>query len=488
MISATVTYTTGPSGTGKTLARCSVFLRKDFLPYRSGVHVSNFPIGVVPASHSVPPVHRWETFRHRIAMDVCGGDRRRARMMRRRMKVIPKDVLDSWRSGRSGPWEYFPADQSNAGSHFALDECHNFLGKKTPEKVIRQWQQFIGDLRHRGMTAEFLTQTGRKVAYDIPAEAGAKIVISDQMQERFFKVQFYDLYQLLAKLPFRRYVGISRIRYYKDDGEKFIPTFTHPLKLDPSHFAFYDSYSEPAQGGLSGKSEGHPCETMSVPKLLLWFLDRNMEVVALPILASIAIAAAVWNFAAIREAVPAGFDAVRAWVTPAAADPPAVEPRTIATLAAADASARAQAREPVAVPALSTGVVSAGAARSPEYRAEVAPPAEVLAPGMVAIDADELASLRRELSELREFQRRTLELASEAATLSLIGPDYAVFRDGSRYFLGDTIRWGIFRDLSLLSVDPRARTVRLSDGSELRLGVVGVRDANGAGDSGRPAP
>lgn len=478
------TFTTGVSGSGKTLIRCSVFLRRDFLRHQTGVHVSNFPIGVVPPDHLHPPRHRFETFRHRIALDVCKGDRRAARRMRRRMRVIPEAVLEEWRAGTSGPWDYFAGDEDRSGWHFALDECHVYLDKKSPDHVLKRWQRFIGDLRHRGMSAEFLTQTPRKVALDINAEAGSKIAISSKLEERepLFGIPFYDLFQLVAKFVTREFHEISRVVYYADNGSTFDKVGGETVKLHPKHFRFYDSNNKPAQGGVSGKRDAHPCERLGPLALIAWFIRRNWERMFFKVgagasIAALAVVLTLFHAPIWTAVKPAAVAAWHWWTAP---DPPA---ETV------------PARPPVQVAGLAPAPSPPPPLPPPPGRAGYAlgqpatrhPDPEPIPEGHVTIHRSELAALRAELEDLRRFRLEVLRAADEASTLSLIGPDYAVFRDGSRYSPGQRIQWGPFAGRVVESVDPAARSVVLDGGDVLRLGVVGLRRPEGVPPAG-PAP
>ena len=139
-----IQYTTGTPGTGKSFLRCPVFLINEFLPDSEGVHWSNFPIGLVNEDHLHPPAYEGETFIERIAAHVAGKTGRPAESYEKRMQLIPEEELKKWETGESGPWEFF-RDKDLSGAHIAIDECHNFIGRKHDKKHREKWQAWLGD-------------------------------------------------------------------------------------------------------------------------------------------------------------------------------------------------------------------------------------------------------------------------------------------------------------------------------------------------------
>src|SRR5690606_37593265 len=109
-----------------------------------------------PAGHSHPPQHEGETFRERIASHLCkrfeGSD---AAQWLERMQLIPPGEIERWREGQSGPWDFF-ADKDLGQAHIAIDEIHVFCGRNTAAAVRKKWQDWLGEIRHRGATVEFL--------------------------------------------------------------------------------------------------------------------------------------------------------------------------------------------------------------------------------------------------------------------------------------------------------------------------------------------
>ena len=162
---STVYLTTGAAGSGKTYRRCSRFLIDEFLPHETGHIYTNYP---VYANKMAEAVYK----KHKIPKED----------ILKRIHVIPKDQLDSWMQTydrrdadkAQGPWNYFQdIDINNA--HIAIDEIHNFCGVSTPKHQRQKWGKWLGEIRHRGATVEFLTQSPNKLADEIKWEASVLI-------------------------------------------------------------------------------------------------------------------------------------------------------------------------------------------------------------------------------------------------------------------------------------------------------------------------
>lgn len=245
---ATVTLTVGVSGSGKTYYRCAVFLVDDWLPFHDGKLISNYPINMENLLADFPEASE-------------------------RIELIPEEVLNEWRRGSSGPWDYF-SGRDISGCHIAIDEVHNYCGSASDIKVRRRWQAFVGELRHRGATIEFLTQAEAKCSKELLAEAEIRYEIQNGENRRMpvLGYRMGDLYELRAKL-IKKYLCPSYcIEKTNADGAWHVIDEKMFYRL-PSYFKYYNSFSAPMSGGESGnKSEKRPWEKYSWPKLLIWFL------------------------------------------------------------------------------------------------------------------------------------------------------------------------------------------------------------------------
>lgn len=246
-VKSTITLTVGVSGSGKTYYRGSVFVMEEWIPEHTGVLITNMPLNLDEIEKVFPNA-------------------------RERIELIPREVLQSWRDGNSGPWEYLQ-DRDLSGCKLQIDEIHNYCGKNSSPSVRKKWLSFIGELRHQGMTAEFMTQTEAKCAKEIISEAEIRIEIVNG-ENRLMPVLGYrmgDLYELRAKLT-GKYLCPSFCREYTQVSGKWHMQKEQIFYRLPYYFKFYDSYSAPEHGKAKGaKAELHPYERYGFIRLLAWF-------------------------------------------------------------------------------------------------------------------------------------------------------------------------------------------------------------------------
>ena len=244
---ATVSLTVGVSGSGKTYYRCAVFLIDEWLVYHTGKLISNYPINTENLFRDFPE-----------AKD--------------RIEIIPDDVLAEWRRGSSGPWDYF-SGRDISGCHIAIDEIHNYCGSASDIKVRLKWQQLVGELRHRGATIEFFTQSEAKCSKELLQEAEIRYEIQNGENRRMpiLGYRMGDIYELRAKLIGRYLCPSYCIEKMNADGD-WHEMEEHMFYRMPSYFQYYNSFSAPMSGGEEGnRQEKRPWEKYGWFKLLLWF-------------------------------------------------------------------------------------------------------------------------------------------------------------------------------------------------------------------------
>lgn len=248
-----VIFTTGAPGTGKTYSRCARFLYQHWLPERSGVHWSNFPVKIERFAQKFPDAAE-------------------------RIKVIPQEELDRWARFESGPWEFFQ-DKDLEGAHVAIDECHNFI-KRTGEgcmKTAQKWEQWLGEIRHRGCTVEFLSQDPHKVHKCVEIHAGVRIslVNSEDRRDPFFAILLGDWYELRAMISRDYETRIWQLEERRVNG-RWIASHTETFALTPFYFDFYDSFNRPQTGGGKASGQERQFQKRSAAGLVLWFCRRNV--------------------------------------------------------------------------------------------------------------------------------------------------------------------------------------------------------------------
>jgi hypothetical protein len=195
--------------------------------------------------------------------------------VRKRLIEIPKEVERQWALQEASPSVYFDAFESLADAWIILDEAHNFIGRKHEAKYRRMWQEFTGELRHRGACLELVTQSLGKLADEIEADAGVWIEVSNTESDRdpFFHVPMSDWWQFPAKLN-GQYVAEIRQQEHKHEMRRWVANDKLRLwKQDAYIYSLYHSYSAPKNGGAAGRRR-HAYETRNWIQLFAWFLRR----------------------------------------------------------------------------------------------------------------------------------------------------------------------------------------------------------------------
>lgn len=282
---ATLIFTTGEPGAGKTYIRCARFLVDDFLVNSDGVHISNFPVYPDKVADSV--VKRSNFFKKGILAKITAPFRRKQNKITKeeilkRIHVIPEDVLKSWRSEESGPWEYFNGcDLKHA--HIAIDEIHNYLSVTSSEEHLKKWDEFLGEIRHRGCTIEGLTQDPSAVSPVFKNRAGLNLDLVPRLKLRdpIFKVPYADWYELVAGFTGIYRPCILQQEYGRVFGNKRKVNHTTYFYLDPEYFCFYNSYSashaEKENGVVDDKNRSpeHEYQRRTKLGLIYWFVWGN---------------------------------------------------------------------------------------------------------------------------------------------------------------------------------------------------------------------
>ena len=254
-----IMLTCAPSGAGKSYRRCAWYLVKDFLPYGKGVHCSNFPVNIEALAEYMERTAK-------ISPEET----------RKRVRVIPQDVVDSWARGSSGPWDYF-AGVDLKGWHIAIDEAHNFCGTNVGKEVVKRWQEWVGELRHCGATVEFLTQHEDKLHKAIKDEAVIlnALVKSDERPDPLFKIPMADWYELYAAFTGKYDSSCWQVEYRRV-RKGWSETRATKFRFLKEFFGLYDSFSAPVKGeALKADSPDHVYLKLSPPGVLRWFVVRN---------------------------------------------------------------------------------------------------------------------------------------------------------------------------------------------------------------------
>jgi len=265
-----VTLTTAPAGTGKTYRRCAHFLVTELLPDTELKHLSNFPVKFEPWQDG-------QGNQKRGLIEVCRlRDAATEEEVLDRIELIPDWELQKWLDGSSGPWDTFK-EKDLSGYHLAIDEIHNYCGKNTHVNIRKQWQTWLGELRHRGARIEFISQHPQKIAKEIREEAEILLELHSGETEHdpWFNISMADWYQVIARVTGKYRPCVFEVenrqqksRWIKNSGVKF--------RFESDLFETYDSFSAPIQGGGSGKLAKEPWQRLNGIQFFLWFLTRNL--------------------------------------------------------------------------------------------------------------------------------------------------------------------------------------------------------------------
>ena len=186
---AVVILTTGVPGCGKTYVRAARFLVDDFLVNTRGIHFSNFPLEV-------------DTIAQDVSKKLSKGFFKKLKRVtpediKRRIQIIPDDVLQSWRREESGPWDYFKGVNLKY-AHIAIDEIHNFISSSKSDEYLKLWDEFLGEVRHRGCTFEGVTQDIGQVGQVLKGRAAVRLELipAEDLRDPWFKIKMSDWYEL----------------------------------------------------------------------------------------------------------------------------------------------------------------------------------------------------------------------------------------------------------------------------------------------------
>lgn len=401
----TSTVLTAPAGTGKSYMVVADIVDQ-ILPLSDLRIWTNLFFGVVPESHSVPPAFTGETFLDRMQSYVDAKYPAAKISVSDRVLAIDRVLLDRSKLDEDHAWL---KDWDVGNSVIILDEAHNFAGAKHSKNSKRQWQEFVGELRHRGASIIFVTQHPGKLAAEIIAEAGLRQALVDAEEERdpFFGIKLYYWYELRAKITGVYDSCFVRIDLRDIDGRKSIRSNVERVKRRQEIFALYDSASAPEAGGVANASQTvREFQRRSFLGLLLWFVGVNWSRFIKPCAFALFMASLIFY----GEDIFAG----------------------VVSLLGAPGKANKVEREK------QEKVVKVAASASAEVGAE-------------------LDIVRAELQAVRG---RLAELEAVPVVVQLVAFDWCVV-GGVVYKVGDVVDGGVYKGKAIEAIDFRKRAVRV---------------------------
>lgn len=412
-----------PSGSGKTYVLGPARLIEEFLPMTAGIFCSNLPL-----------------FAEKIAAMVSAKTGEPPSVYEDRLRKISPETLKEWAEERGGPWLTFDG-MSIEGWHIAIDEAHNFIGEKHSKDHKRKWQQWLGELRHRGATCMLISQDDAKVAREVIAEAGFRMTIcnSEERRDPLFNIPMGDWYELRAKFVSGAYESSAWEVHYRKLMRKWVKEYEKKWPFRDDYFAAYDSYSTPHAGGVKAKGPPHLYKKHSHLWMLKWFVLSHPW----PLFSRCLLAAVImWvSFFGGAKIIMNEF----MWQ---------LSGKRQAALKAKQGKASAVVVDPVTgEPTLADPVETAVMLRRSLNETE---------------QAGKDIQQRMEVAEKAVAELQALLAAGYVITA--LGPDWCSFETGDVYKIGQTIEGGPYVGQKLVAVDWERRRVEFSSGEVVFLG------------------
>jgi len=470
-----IMLTTGESGSGKSYIRCARFLVDEFLPEEIGTHWSNFPLGEVPSDHAYPPDYDGETFKQRICKTVARKKDCSPDDVAERIQIIPDTELRRWLNGQSGPWDFF-RDVDLAGCHIAIDEIHNYCGRKTPRATKQKWQEWLGEIRHRRATIEFLSQHPQKIATEIEYEAGVRLQLVNEATRRdpIFGILIGEWYEIKAGLLRLGYTRAAWVLEKRQVDKKWVTQDKRRIILDGDYFKYYDSFSAPQKGGEGGQLQKQPWQRMNPLSLLWWFIKRNLGRLALR---GAIIAFVVW-FAARGRLISGFVERMTNYATGQRSSETAVS----SDRSEEESGAEAANTRAVSVDAIDVGIRPVSAPG--EAGGSVVP--QSLADGIISAQVELIDDLNKQIEASKlEAEKLRKQLGVYDGVSCILG-NQVVWGNGRMYDLGDKIESGLYEGRTIESVDVRKRLVILDSGESVGMLRPAGRSLYAGEDLARP--
>lgn len=470
---AVVTLTEGAKGVGKSFRRGPHFLINDFLPQNTGTCYTNLPV-----------------FRDAIARAMSVRTGRDVNEYIERIQMIPADVLKTWEETNkdgtpvSGPWDYFEEVDLN-GCHVQLDEMHNYCGSHHHKKHIGRWVEWLGEVRHLGVTVEFISQHVMKMAAPVRREVAVKLYLktTEDDHDPYFKIKLGDWYELLATLT-RRYDVFVVEEESRENRGKWEVVDCRVFLRDPFYFDLYDSYAAPIKGGVKGKVQKREYEKRGKLGMVLWFYMRHWFKLSWRV-AFVSVLVWFLGFGGF-ETIYFGFqNRMMARLGTGSAQAAEVEPVIEATTQMVTSAPSPLTDEPLASAESPSRVV---------YHVQPQPTIDMTLYVSASEHAAVVAERDQLIARLESLQAHAGKLqrqVEQTSTITLLERERVTFQEGFSYSVGEAIDFGTYTGRVVESIDWDRRTVKLDDGQVLRMGRGGhgnSLDGGGLSDTTGPGP
>ena len=274
-----VTFVVGVPGSGKSYWT-TVQVVTEFIRFRTGNLFTNVPLNKRAIAEHCERVYD-------IPADITMA----------RLHEIPREELQKWKESATaragdelydkrefyGPWDTFADDEYGENplekAWIVLDEAHNYLprGQKTSKPYRQKWEEFLGELRHRGASMRFLTQDESKVAAEVNAHAEQRFVISSGVNDciPFVGIRYGDWYQLVARWTGKYFRIVAMEEQSRDGLGKWKTQYRSHVVLSEKYFRLYDSNNATEDGQSGSKGEALEYLRLKGWRFYTWFWWRN---------------------------------------------------------------------------------------------------------------------------------------------------------------------------------------------------------------------
>ena len=440
---------TAPPGSGKSLWMIRRIV-DDFLHEHKGRIYTNIPFN-----------------REQIADYLEKNYGKKARKKADRLEKIPLETIRLLGSGDLDPREWVDAMDLEDG-FLILDELHRVCPKNMKTALAADWTDILGYPRHNHWKFIGISQNPKKVHPAVWDNAEARIYLTNLKNQRvkYFGVTFYELWNIKAAFgfPYRQWALADLEVMVKEKWDK---QETEVFCLDPKYFPLYDSFAKDHTEDLSDEEKeklhgddpdddeiGHLEEYERYNKFLYLFvvLARRPARIVFTCF-GLYIACYMLFFGGIASCAASFKESL---TTQLGGNPSSqeevveetTEQQPEKTQAQIDAEKKASDLKRLAK--WSPETVYQLLEKSRQLAAEVAYKDEII--------KEKESDIESLLAELVRFTQLVGMTSTEV-----------IFKDGTRYGLGEKITKGPYKGLSIISIDWRRRGAVLNNGQFLHL-------------------
>lgn len=203
-----------------------------------------------------------------------------------RIMVFGSDLEERWSKdvtqGGETPAETF-AEVGFDNTHFILDEAHHFCGRHHSKQHRARWMGFVGELRKRGGSITFITQSIKKLPQEIECDGQIlyELITAKTRRDPIFNICVEDWCELIAKLRGKWLSWVWLLESTKR-AEKWVVEQQTVFALEQKYFELYQSYNRPIGGGAAvAEVPKQEWERRTWTQLIGWFCFRNFESLSL---------------------------------------------------------------------------------------------------------------------------------------------------------------------------------------------------------------